>query len=169
MEEEGTEAWFGAGEGFQGRDCGVVLVMPAGRPSAFSEDIFVNLLDEISHGKSAVSACENNSVPHRTFLNWLDYHPDHLELRRRYARAKEESADVHAEEMVEIADKEGPVDENGHLDSAWVNQQRLRIDVRKWNAAKLKPKVYGDKVEQTHTGEVRFVRIDTGVPRPTDV
>ena len=31
--------------------------------------------------------------------------------------------------------------------SAWVQQLRLRVDVRKWAASKLKPRVYGDRLD----------------------
>lgn len=33
------------------------------------------------------------------------------------------------------------------LDAAAVARNRLRVDARKWVAAKLKPRVYGDKVQ----------------------
>jgi len=52
-----------------------------------------------------------------------------------YARAREDQADWHADEIVAIADTE--------TDAA---KARNRIDARKWKAAKLKPKVYGDRV-----------------------
>jgi hypothetical protein len=35
----------------------------------------------------------------------------------------------------------------------WVNRSRLRIDARKWLAAKLHPKKYGDKVDVTTDGK----------------
>ena len=31
--------------------------------------------------------------------------------------------------------------------SAWVQQLRLRVDVRKWAASKLKPKTYGERLD----------------------
>jgi hypothetical protein len=54
-----------------------------------------------------------------------------------YARAKEDSADVNADEIREISDN---LDEDP-------NSRRVRIDARKWIAAKLKPRKYGDKIE----------------------
>lgn len=57
------------------------------------------------------------------------------EFRKQYDRAKQESVDVHAEEILDIAD-----DVSGE-----VSRDRLRIDARKWIASKLKPKKYGDK------------------------
>ena len=35
--------------------------------------------------------------------------------------------------------------------SAWVQQKRLQVDTRKWVAAKLKPKVYGDRIDVSVT------------------
>jgi hypothetical protein len=31
--------------------------------------------------------------------------------------------------------------------SAWVQQKRLQVEARKWVAAKLKPKTYGDRID----------------------
>jgi hypothetical protein len=46
-----------------------------------------------------------------------------------------------------------PLDLDPALINAWVNRQRLRIDARKWSAAKLRPKQWGDKIDVsvTHT------------------
>jgi hypothetical protein len=46
-----------------------------------------------------------------------------------------------------------PPDLDPQLINAWVNRQRLRIDARKWTAAKLRPKQWGDKIDVsvTHT------------------
>ncbi len=58
----------------------------------------------------------------------------------RYARAREEQADFYADEIITIADTEP--------DAAIA---RVRIDARKWTASKLRPKVYGDRVQ--HGGD----------------
>jgi hypothetical protein len=34
-----------------------------------------------------------------------------------------------------------------------IEHRRLQVDARKWIAAKLKPRKYGEKVEQTHVGD----------------
>ena len=56
-----------------------------------------------------------------------------------------------ADEIISIADS---VKDAGPADSAKVNAARLRVDARKWVASKLKPKVYGDRVEAALTGAV---------------
>ena len=78
-----------------------------------------------------------------TIAEWLREDDN---LAQQYARAKEDQADYLAEELVEIAD-------NATGD---YNRDRLRLDARKWVAAKLKPKKYGDKLDLNHGGTVNL-------------
>jgi hypothetical protein len=64
-------------------------------------------------------------------------------LRKRYTRAKELQAENLAEEIIEIADGE----------SEDVQRDRLRVESRKWVAAKLLPKKYGEKLDVTSQGD----------------
>jgi hypothetical protein len=66
-------------------------------------------------------------------LKWLE---NNESLRAKYARARERQADFYADAVIEIADTE-----------ADANRARVMIDARKWYASKLKPKVYGDKLD----------------------
>lgn len=69
-----------------------------------------------------------------------------------YARAREDQSDTLADQIMEIGD-EIPMmvitDEDGkvtkRMDPAGINRNRLRVDARKWIAAKLKPRKYGDR------------------------
>jgi hypothetical protein len=69
-----------------------------------------------------------------------------------YARAREDQSDTLADQIMEIGD-ETPMmvitDEDGkvtkRMDPAGINRNRLRVDARKWIAAKLKPRKYGDR------------------------
>jgi hypothetical protein len=88
-------------------------------------------------------------MPHLgTAYRWLDEHPD---FRERYERARLDQADTLADEITMLADEEPRkiIDQNGveRIDSGWVQWHRLRIDSRKFIAAKLKPKKYGDRVD----------------------
>ena len=69
-------------------------------------------------------------------------------------------AETHADEIVDIADETPETkevkDKEGNviditLDSAFIQWQRQRIESRKWNAAKQRPRKYGDRV--THAGD----------------
>jgi hypothetical protein len=62
---------------------------------------------------------------------------------------REEQADTLADEIQAIADEppQEIVDDKGisRTDSGWVTWQKNRVDARKWVAAKLKPKKYGER------------------------
>jgi hypothetical protein len=76
----------------------------------------------------------------------------------QYARAREAQADTLADEITDIADdgsRDYAASEDGRpvVDHDHIARSRLRIDARKWIASKLKPKKYGDKIENTHVGD----------------
>lgn len=93
-----------------------------------------------------------------TVYRWLD---ENVEFAKDYARAKESQGDLLAEDTIEIADDaKNDWEERKHFagddTSPQVNGEaiaraKLRIDTRKWMAAHLRPKKYGDalKVDQT--------------------
>jgi hypothetical protein len=97
-----------------------------------------------------------------TVFAWMRRFPEFL---KQYARAKEESADAMAEEILEIADdgrndwmeRHGEKTEDGEPVKGWqlngehIQRSRVRIDTRKWLASKLKPKKYGDRVDLTNS------------------
>jgi hypothetical protein len=74
------------------------------------------------------------------------------DFAEQYARAREAQADAIVDEILEIAD-DGRNDKFTDGDGiARTNQEvvarsRLRVDARKWMAGKLRPKVYGEKME----------------------
>jgi hypothetical protein len=124
-----------------------------GRPSIYSQQIAAEICTRIAQGESLRSICRDDAMPSMAsvFL-WLAQKPDFSE---QYARAREEQAEVHADAIVAIADETPDVEEvrdrEGNvldlkMHSAYVQWQKNRIDARKWVAAKLKPKKYGDRV-----------------------
>ena len=62
-----------------------------------------------------------------------------------YARAREAQADYMADIMLAEARCGGEED---------VQRARLIVDTMKWTAAKLRPRVYGDKLDIKHTGNL---------------
>jgi hypothetical protein len=114
-----------------------------GRPSKYSPEIVADLCAGIAKGKSLNSLCAPSDKPDiATVFRWLDKYP---EFRDKYAQAKEASADYMADELLEIAD----------ASTGDVQRDRLRVDTRKWIAAKLKPKKYGERQQVEHSGEVK--------------
>ncbi len=68
-----------------------------------------------------------------------------------YARAREAQADRMAEDILQIADdgtRDTYIDSEGRerTDQDVIARSRLRVDARKWLAAKMAPKKYGEKL-----------------------
>jgi len=103
------------------------------------------ILEAISSGKSLSSALNQKGFPSYSWAK-LSLRQD-PELRRAYEQAVEDRAHRLAEELLELADQKMPVGLAGPEALAWVQHQRLRVDVRKWTASKLLPKIYGDKLD----------------------
>jgi terminase small subunit-like protein len=133
---------------------------PTGRPCEYTAEIADAICAQLAHGESLRSVCDDADMPCvKTVFNWMRRFPEFL---AQYARAKEESADALAEEILDIAD-DGRNDWMEKLDDSskgrgWVlngehvQRSRVRIDTRKWLASKLKPRKYGEKVDLTHMG-----------------
>ena len=126
---------------------------PQGRPTSFSEEKARIICDRLADGESLRSICRDEGMPVlQTVYGWMHTRPSFVE---QYLRAREEQAETHADIIVDLSDATPetlPVyDRDGNvielkLDSAWVQWMRQRIEARKWVAAKLRPKRYGDRV-----------------------
>lgn len=107
-------------------------------PVTFSQEVFDAICERIAEGESLRKICESEGMPHKSnVLRWLEDENNVL-LRDQYARAREQQADKLFDETIEIADNKG-------TEKGQVARDRLRVDVRKWAAGKLRPKKYGDK------------------------
>lgn len=96
------------------------------------------ILERIAGGESLSAICRSEDMPGMSVVfTWLKADSDFSE---KYARAREAQADALFDDILRIADDP---DEDPR-------RSKLRIDARMWAASKLKPKVYGDKIEQTH-------------------
>lgn len=131
-----------------------------GRPEIYTDELALKVCEEIaSTSKSLRTICAQKGMPSvRTVLHWLRDKEDFL---RQYTRAKEEQADLLVEEMIDISD-DGSNDlmtitkgyESYEVENKEVvNRSKLRVETRKWIASKLKPKKYGDKVQNELTGK----------------
>jgi len=124
-----------------------------GRPERGTIENCKRVLSMISAGMSARRATESLGISLQAFLEGVERHG----IGDQYARAMYERAALLAEEALEISD-----DVSGD-----VQRDRLRVDTRKWFAARLDPKKWGDKLSAEVTGkdgaplippEVKFVR-----------
>ncbi|WP_454888684.1 terminase small subunit-like protein [Sphingobium indicum] len=112
-------------------------------PRVIRQEIFRLIME----GKSirAIGALEGLPCA-STIMNWIAADP---EFRAGYAAAKALYAETLADEIIEISDDAArdwvDSDTGGReLDHEHVQRSRLRVDSRKWLAARLSPKRYGD-------------------------
>jgi hypothetical protein len=126
----------------------------------------IGICNELANSNKGVGGlCKANSISAATFYDWLNLSEDNA---KRYARAREAQADFIVDEIIEIADDNSgdtTVTENGIQENReFTSRSRLRVDARKWIAAKLRPKKYGDKIDVTSDGnELKPVVISLGV------
>jgi len=124
-----------------------------GRPIEYTDEIANEVCWRIANGESLVQICKSDHLPHcSTIYRWLIMFEDFRDI---YTRAREDQADTNADEIIAIADEQPVVvevrDKEGNiidhkLDSAFIAWQKNRIDARKWTAAKLKPRKYGERM-----------------------
>lgn len=129
-------------------------------PTKYTEELDFKICERISSSSEGLrKICKDLNISVKSVFNWLNEYPEFLQ---RYARARENQADLLADEIIEIADDstfdtkriigKGGVEVEVE-NTEWTNRSKLRVDARKWIASKLKPKRYGDKVDVTSAGE----------------
>lgn len=119
----------------------------AGRPPVINPDeVWPEVLSHIASG-DALSTALQRLEPAPSY-SWakaqLRNNPD---LQAAYRAAIEDRADALADDIIALADSEPPAHLEGPALSAWVQQLKLRIHAREWTAAKLRPRVYGEKLD----------------------
>lgn len=125
------------------------------------EKVVEYLCDEIANSskgvESILNSAEYDMPSRRTVMAWISHYED---LDHKYARAKDLQVEFLVEECMEIADgSENDIvtinkgdEEYQQVNHENIQRSKLRIDMRKWQAGKLKPKKYGDKQQVQHSG-----------------
>jgi hypothetical protein len=109
------------------------------KPVKFSQPLFDNICERLSNGESLRGICRDEDMPQMSSVwRWIVADEN---LRNQYACARDNQADVLADEIVDIADN-----------ATDAQLARLQVDARKWFASKVAPKKYGDKTDITSNG-----------------
>lgn len=146
--------------------------MARGRPREHDRVAIVTAVcEQISNGALVKDACKEAGITTKSLREWTRQ----SELGALYARAREEQASAFAEQALSIAhgndeDNEARVaqmveavhgadeaDKRAVLNALLresVQRDRLRVDTLKWTASKLAPRLYGEKLQQEHSGGV---------------
>lgn len=127
-----------------------------GRPSTYTPQLATIICERIADGESLRRICRDEAMPGKsTVWQWLDAHP---EFAAQYARAREMQAEGFFEEIIEIADdgrRDYQESEEGAflVDHDHIQRAKLRVDARKWVAARMAPKKYGEPARNTANPE----------------
>lgn len=143
-----------------GRKTSTTKAKKTGRPTKYTLKLADLICERLACGESMRSVCRDDDMPAiSSVFKWMREHP---EFSEQYTKAKEESADALFDDMLDIADNQAMAplfDSNGQpvlgddgkqlmaATNTSINHARLRVDVRKFHASKLKPKKYGEKQE----------------------
>lgn len=128
-----------------------------GRPTKYTKELADTICEQLAQGLSMRTISKDKSLPAMsTMFLWLR---EHEEFSEQYAKAKQESTDAMAEDILDIAD-DGSNDytetEDGRMvyNGDSVQRSRLRVDTRKWLMSKMKPKKYGEHLDIEQKSEV---------------
>ena len=136
------------------KDAGAaVSVRPRGRPSPYADrrsEIMGSVCEQIAKGVTMADICRQAGMPDRqTIYEWSVADAD---FALRIARARDEGADVIAEQSLAIVDAPPERGPDGRIDAGSVAHAKLRAEHRLKLLAKWSPKKYGDKIQAEHTG-----------------
>jgi len=117
-----------------------------GRPTKYSTELAISVSERIGNGERVISICDDIGISRSVFYNWLREHQEFMDM---YIRAREARGEKYNDDIEEIVEqcRQGLID---------TNTARVIIDARKWQASKFYPKMFGDKTQLEHTGEVNI-------------
>lgn len=125
--------------------------------SSYNPVIGEKVCELIAQGMSLRAIADQVGMPSAsTVCKWLA-EDENAEFRKQYTRAREIQADKIFDEILDIADsQEGDIitltDGREVVNHDAIARAKLRVDTRKWMAGKLRPKVYGDKLQTEVSG-----------------
>ena len=124
------------------------------RLTEYNFDLCIEICDKIADGqniKSILNSDENYpSFP--TWCKWKRENPELLNLYVNSIQDKGESVDAQIDEIWQGC-------KDGLYDASIAN---VLIQTLKWKASKYYPKMFGDKVQQEHSGEITTNVISLG-------
>lgn len=116
------------------------------RPSEYDFEKCKDICAEVSNGFN-IKTVLNSNQDYPTFQTWCNWRREHTELFDLYTRSIQDKAESVDEEIDFIYDQI----KSGDIEPA---AGRILIDTLKWKAAKYYPKMFGDKIQQEHSGNV---------------
>lgn len=123
------------------------LTLPPQNQKQFTgEAVWQPILEAIASGASLTGALRDNPGS-PSYSAAKRYLRDDPALAAAYRAAQQDRADRLAEELLELCDAEMPEGLDGPGRHAWVAQLRVKIDARKWIAAHLHSRAWGERIQ----------------------
>ena len=145
--------------------------------STFTVKLGHTICERIALGEPLTTICKSiknakgQSLTVNSVYRWLDCekNEDYINFKKAYARARETQAHSIYSEIQDIERrmtlprkiKDARGKEILNPDYIDPNAGRVLIDAKKWRAAKMRPKTYGDKVDLGVTGDVNVTVVDS--------
>ena len=142
-------------------------ITKTGRPSSYTEQMANLICIRLAEGESLNKICKDEGMPDKaTVFRWLASDASFCD---KYARARELQAETQFDELIDIVDQPPELsyvtDKNGELvevkfDSSYVQWMKLRVDTRKWTAARMAPKKYGEQKQPEQTQDLTVIDVN---------
>lgn len=118
-----------------------------GRPSEYNFDMCVEICSEVADGYN-VKTILKSKEEYPTFQTWCNWKREHTELFDLYIKTMQDKAEALEEEIdlyrTMLLSKE--------IDASTYN---TLVQTLKWKMSKFYPKMFGDKIQQEHSGEIK--------------
>ena len=136
-----------------------------GRPTRYTKELSFEICARLAEGEPMTKITKDAHMPApSTLYRWL---ATDSEFRDRYEVARADGAHTFASQIVEIVDEEPQYvfDDKGNkrVDPGSIAQKRLKMDGRKWIAAKYLPKVYGDRTVVQGDADADAVNVNINI------
>jgi len=142
-------------------------VKKMGRPSIYTEELAHEICVRLGLGESLRKICLDDGMPSlASVMSWLTKKPEFLE---QYTRAREIQAETQFDELIDIVDQPPELshitNNKGELvevkfDSSYVAWMKLRVDTRKWTAARMAPKKYGEQKQAEEAQDLTVIDVN---------
>lgn len=140
--------------------------MPAGRPTTYTPELaeyVCKIIATHACGLKKLTAMYEKFPHSSTIYAWLY---DHKEFSSQYFEARRSQAAVIADSMLDLTD-DIPVHEdqfgNERIDSGILGKAKLDYEIKKWHAAKMAPRIFGDRqiVENQNSEENEQLKLES--------
>lgn len=121
--------------------------MAGGRPNTYNYDLCIEICKEVSNGFNIKTVLSSDDR-YPTFQTWCNWKRNNIELFDLYVNALQDKAESYIEEMDQVYS----MLKAGEIEPSTAN---VLLQQNKWLTSKFYPKMFGEKVQQEISGELK--------------